>query len=372
MDFFTMEPERYYDVPLNQKAKKDYFLEKVEKSDNYVCSIKKDGNWARFVKQGAEVKMQSRGLSVKGGYGEFQEKVPHLFTPLASLFRDDTILIGELYLPGGNDKDVGSILRCLPPKAIARQRKEKLRYYIFDVWYINGISLMDKPLSARIGVLNTLRETLRHQAIDYVDVARYYPGQSYLDVLDNALSAGEEGIVIQDIHGKPEPGKRPSWKSMKIKKELLSSLDVVCMGFAPATREYNGDNIENWPYWENVKTGELYNTSQVKEYWTNEALVEPVSKGYYHRWSSSIRCGVYKDGELVELCMVSNLSEELKQAIKENPKHFLGKPMAITGMELSYNKVDSSVSVRHPKFHRFRDDIIAEDCTFEKIFKDKV
>ena len=111
---------------LNPKPKKEMFIERAIESGGMYVLEKFDGNWARFCYSRWSCEIQSRGRGVSGSFGEFQEKVPHIFNTLKGIFSKDTLIIGELYLPGGNDKDVGSILRCLPPKALARQEKRTI------------------------------------------------------------------------------------------------------------------------------------------------------------------------------------------------------------------------------------------------------
>ena len=368
VDLFELEPEKYYDVPASlPKAKKEIFLERALEQKNYVCSEKYDGNWARFVFQDGIAKLQSRGRGVSGDFGEFQEKVPHIFSTLTRIFSDTTLLIGELYLPGGNDKEVGSILRCLPAKAVARQEKgKKLHFKIFDVWYINGKSLMELQLKDRIvNGIEVVKELLMEDP--YVGVVKYYPIEKMYDLLESVFSHNGEGIVIQDVYGFPEPGKRPAWKSLKIKKEIYQNIDVFCSGFEPATREYTGDYIQDWMFWENVKSSDkVY--GKMYEFYEKGRTYEPVTKGYYYGWPGSILCSVMKGEKEVFLCKVSGIAEDIKEDIKRSPEEYLYKPLRITGMEFSTNQKNDGISIRHPKFVGFRDDISYTDCTYDKIF----
>lgn len=369
MNLFEMEPEKYYDVPASQPAaKKEMFLERAIESGNYVCSEKFDGNWARFVLQDGVAKIQSRGRSVRGGFGEFQEKVPHIFNALKKIFSKDTLIIGELYLPGGNDKDVGSILRCLPAKALARQEKgQYLHFKIFDVWFLDGLNYMNMPLYKRIHMgLKRIEELTVN--LKYISVVQYFPIEDMYELLDNVFSHGGEGIVIQDINGLPEPGKRPAWKSLKIKKEIYQDVDVFCSGFEPPTRDYTGEYIENWMYWENVKSGEKVYGKMYEFYIDGKTTYEPVTKNYFNGWPGSILCSVLKDNQEVQVCKVSGITEDIKEDIKNNPTSYLHKPMRITGMEFSTNQKNDELSIRHPKFISFREDISYRDCTYDKLF----
>lgn len=362
MSLFEMEPEHYYDSP--DVSKKQVHLEQMVMSNNYVFSEKIDGNWCRFVIDEGKIKMQTRNVSKKTGtYGEVQDKVPHIFNEL-SVFNGRTLILGELYVVGGDDKDVGSILRCLTPKAIARQNvdeKMKLHYRIFDVLYYEDTSLMDATFETRLQYINKLRQ--KFAGSQYIEVSTFLPMNQLYDTLVEILDRGGEGIVIQSLAGRPEPGKRPAWKSLKIKRELENYIDVVCIGFQKPTREYTGNSLESWPYWENIKSGQRVATNKFNEFTLGEAW-EPVTKNYYFDWIGSIICGAYDlTSNLVPICSVSGLTDSLKEEIKQNPASFINEPLVITGMTTTEDK-----SIRHPRFGHFRNDIDVKDCTMEKIF----
>ena len=125
MNLFDVERERYWGIPTTTpKEKREEIINSIVNDDNYICSEKVDGNWGAFIVQDQKIEFQTRGRGVNGEFGDVKFKVPHLVEELREAgFKDDTFLIGEIYLPGGNDKSVGSILRCLTNKALARQEK---------------------------------------------------------------------------------------------------------------------------------------------------------------------------------------------------------------------------------------------------------
>ena len=367
MNLFNIEREKYWSFPSSySKEKRKIMTEDFINSGNYFCSEKIDGNWCCFVKQNGIAKMQTRGRStVTGEFGEVQDKVPHIFNTLNNIFSDDTFIIGELYYPGGNDKDVGSILRCLPDKAIARQEKDncKLRFYIFDVWFYDGTSLMNTEFESRIEYLKCINRVM-DSLNEYINCATYYEAsECAYSLLEKVFERGGEGIVLQKKKGFPEPGKRTAKKSLKIKKEIENDLDVICIGYNSPIREYTGKDIEEWKFWEDIKTGEKLYGFYYETYKTGARSIEPVTKTYYYGWPGSIQCGVYKEDSIVHLCDVSGLSDSLKEDIASNFNGYYMKPLRITGMESTKDN-----SIRHPKFIGFREDIDARDCSWEKIF----
>lgn len=364
---FSIEPEKYWAFPSTYSPERcQEEAQQFADSGQYLASEKLDGNWCRFVMQNGKAKMQTRGISKKTGtYGEVQDKVPHIFQFLCSLVTGDSIIIGELFFPGGNDKDVGSILRCLPKKAVERQVTTPLHFRIFDIWMLNGESYMKTPFEERCDVMDNFDLDCclaAGNSPSMVRCAKQYATDNMFSLLEAVFEHGGEGIVLQRKSGIPEPGKRPARKSLKIKREIKKPVDVFCTGFASPIREYTGKAPEDWMFWENVKTNALVNENKYLEY-VHGGMWEPVTRSYYYGYIGSIHCGVYRGEEIVAVCKVSGLTDTLKQQIKDNPKEFLMKPMRISGMEFT-----ADGSVRHPEFIDFRDDIDAKDCTYEKIF----
>jgi hypothetical protein len=95
-------------------------------------------------------------------------------------------------------------------------------------------------------------------------VAQFTEGEFAMDRLDEVLSTGGEGIVLQRKDGIYEPGKRPAWKSIKMKKELERDVDVFMLGALPPTREYNGIYIDSWPFWEDIRTHEKLPVNEIR------------------------------------------------------------------------------------------------------------
>ena len=66
MNYFEMEPERYYSWPSSyDKTRREDKLSQMVNSGNYMWSLKTDGNYSRFVLQDGIAKLQTRGISKK-------------------------------------------------------------------------------------------------------------------------------------------------------------------------------------------------------------------------------------------------------------------------------------------------------------------
>ena len=223
VNLFEMEPMKYFSFPsLYDSKKKQERIRFLLDSGNYIYSLKTDGNLGRMVFQGKRLALQSRTISKKTGtYSEFQDKV--LFSAaMRQAFTDTTVLLGEIYMEGGRDKDVGTILRCLSDKALARQKEDPtkvLHYRIFDCLYYNGTSLLNAPISERIKYLKPAVEAINSPLVDYV---QYYEAksESFFGKLAKIFDDGGEGVVLYDKHMTPCQGRTPSWQTLKVKQEM--------------------------------------------------------------------------------------------------------------------------------------------------------
>lgn len=365
---FNFEFEKYWMFPSNySKERKQIAIKDCIESNEYIGSLKKDGNMSRFIKSQNIIKLQSRTFSkVTNEYSDKKDYVPHIIKTLDSL-PNDTIIIGELYYPHGNSDLVGSILRCKANKAIERQETKDygyLHYYIHDIWFFNNENFMNLGYDMRIKQLMYVYETYL-KTNPYIEIAKYAATPDGIKkMIQFAFANDEEGVVLVRKDALVEPGKRTAWKTLKIKKELQEDIDCFTTGkYKEATRLYNGKEIESWEYWENLKTGKLLHGNYYKDYSAGRDLV-PITKSFFYGWASSIEIGWYNENDEIEVIgYVSGISDEVKKDIKENNKDYILRPCHVTAMEWTKDG-----SLRHPKFIGFRDDIDPKDCRKDKIF----
>ena len=155
--------------------------------------------------------------------------------------------------------------------------------------------------------------------------------------------------------------------TLKMKKELEDTVDAFLDGdYKPANRLYDGKEMETWPYWENYKTGEKYDTCQIEDY-RNGVPVEPVKKPYFFGWASAVSFSVMKDGKPIHIAWISNITDELKKEIVTNPEKWKGKVAELTAMEIEH--IDGDYTLRHGKIETWRADKKPEDCEFSQITK---
>lgn len=368
VDLYTMEPMKYQSLsPSYTKQERQAKIDFLVKTGNYIYSQKTDGNWCRTIWSDGDMIMQSRGISKKTGeYGRLETKVVFADS-IRNAFKDTTVLIGELYLDGGVDKDVGSILRCLDEKALARQKGDKvIKYRIFDCFYYEGVSLLNAPITERIKYLPMAAQAINNELVSY---GKYYEAkpETFWDKLKAILDNGGEGLVLYRKDMTPCEGRTPAGQTLKVKQELGFDIDAFITGVEPAKMDYTGKEIETWEYWFNEKTNEKLQGKYYLNSYSGEML-KPVTKSWWHDMPGAIICSVMVDGEPQMLCKCANLTDELSIDLRDHYELYENRPVKIQGMMISKDRF-GNISVRHPKLMEVRnyDDIDLMDCNLEKV-----
>lgn len=105
----------------------------------------------------------------------------------------------------------------------ARGAVSPVQYVVFDVLFLNGQPLLDRPFSERREIL---RDVLR--AGDQVSVCRDHADGVELFAATGAL--GLEGIVSKELAGRYHPGrKHPTWRKIKHSRRLNAVVGGVLL-----------------------------------------------------------------------------------------------------------------------------------------------
>ena len=348
-------------------------LEHICTNGEYFAQIKKDGYCYIYNKTDNHSYLFSRNVSRSTGLpSEKSKNVPHIIKFLDKIFPKNTVVIGEIYYPNGTSKDVTSIMGCLPKKAIDRQEKNPIHFYIHDIIMYDGASLLDVGALERFEILsnhfNLIAE--EYEVIpSFIELPVIYKDCNLLNLAAEALANGEEGIVLKKKGGEYYPGLRPAWETIKIKK--TDTIDVVCMGFEDATKDYTGKETSN--YWIIEKKEQLGKEVIWREYKRGIGQLQyiksidfrtiEVTKPYYNNWKTAINIGLYKNGKLINIGSVaSGLTDFYREEFSKNPDKYIGKVIECKFMEKGEG------TLRHPIFVRFREDKNSEECLYEEIF----
>ena len=268
-DFCMLEPMKYYSNDDTSNAKRQAMIE--NKNGEFIGSCKKDGDWSMLIHySGSDNLIRSRSISkVTGVYGNYTDKVPHIVEDMNWL-PDNTVLLAELCWDknGTNANTVGTILRCLPKKAVERQKDKKLKAVVFDCLMINNEDLTNLAYEKRLEKAKGLLDEVKSPFIYLTDV--YY--DNFAEAADKIIADGGEGIVIQRKDNSYMPGTRTAWKTLKLKQQL-PEMELKVIGTIEPNKLYEGDCPETWDY-------KVYDTQ------TNTECL--VTKPYYYGWKKMV------------------------------------------------------------------------------------
>lgn len=360
--FPSMEAMKYYDKSDDSKLSPNLLKRKYDMINNlnneFIASQKWDGNWMMFIKQAdGSIFIRGRSRNVQGNYEDYSPKIPHLAAQFNGFAPNSSVILAEVCWPelGKVATDVGTILRCLPAKAVERQKSNPLVARIFDILMWKGRDLTGIGYAERVeqgkGGINL------DDAPDFAWTEFYE--NDFADHADDIIRRGGEGVVIQRRDYIYEPGKRTAWKTLKLKQQL-PEVELKVIGTLEPTRVYSGIEECIWGYWEGIYEDDnattLLDHAPTAE--DNDGKVKwvPVTKPYYYGWKMGVI--VDYDGNPVKVASGTSdmekewlASEEAAELIKT------GKLFAVVkGMQETSN-ADGTKSIRHPVLVRLRTDL---------------
>lgn len=273
----TLEPMKYFDKQpdgLSENLRKKYDAMITNENDEYICTTKYDGEWTMFIKWEGQILIRSRSISkVTGKYGDKTAHLPHLVEEM-QYWPDNTVILGEVCWGdfGTVSTDVGTILRCLPAKAVERQKDRKLVVKVFDALAMYGESFLNATYEERYSVAHNL---ISLAGREYFSMTNICPSdKTPAEFADEIINQGGEGVVIQRADYIYEPGKRTAWKTLKL-KQRLPQMELPVVGLLRPKRLYEGDCPETWPYSETDELGNIWLVTKPYFYgWMNGIIVE--------------------------------------------------------------------------------------------------
>ncbi|XP_056252950.1 DNA ligase 3 [Seriola aureovittata] len=307
--------------------------------------IKYDGERVQVHKNGDNFSYFSRSLKpvLPHKVAHFKDYIPQAFPGGHSMILDAEVLLIDTKtskpLPFGT----------LGVHKKAAFQDAKVCLFVFDCIYFNGVSLMERPLRERRKFLhdNMVEVTNRILFSEMKHVTR---AGDLADMITRVIREGLEGLVLKDIKGTYEPGKR-HW--LKVKKDYLNegamadTADLVVLG-AFYGKGSNGGIMSSFLM----------------------GCYDPDSK----KWCTVTKCsGGYDDATLARLQKeldVIKISKEpskipgwLKIIKNYYPDFIIRDPeqapvWEITGAEFSKSEMHTAdgISIRFPRMTRIRDD----------------
>jgi len=312
-----------------------------EALDAFDCPLvecKYDGFRIAGHKDGSKVKIFSRRL----------DEVTNQFPDIEKMIKDNIsakqcIVEGEVVAVDskGNPQPFQSLSRRIQRKHnIEKMVKDiPIQVNLFDIIYVNGASLMDKPLKERLESLKMIIKTSKsfHYA-DNIETKDFGNAEKFYQ---KCLKQGQEGVIVKNLSAQYKPGKRVGYW-LKV-KPIMEPLDLVVVG-------------AEW------------------------------GEGKRSQWFGSLVLGAKQAGNFVETGrMASGLTEEqmedltkrLKKIIvSEEGKIVSVKPQVV--LEIGYEEIQKSpkyksgYALRFPRLLRLREDKSPSDANtvndIEKLF----
>jgi DNA ligase-1 len=173
---------------------------------------KLDGIRVQIHRRGAEVRIYTRNLN------DITSTLPGIVDAVGRLPVSQAVLDGEaLWMgdhgPASFQQTMSQIDSGAPPEGVVT--------FLFDLLHVDGEDLLDAPLVERKARLGEIARELQVPSVvtsDAVAAAR---------VLDEALSAGHEGVVVKDAVSTYAAGRRgKAWRKVK----PVRTYDLVVLG----------------------------------------------------------------------------------------------------------------------------------------------
>ncbi|XP_068187083.1 DNA ligase 3 [Antennarius striatus] len=307
--------------------------------------IKYDGERVQVHKNGETFSYFSRSLKpvLPHKVAHFKDYIPQAFPGGHSMILDAEVLLIDT-----------KTSKPLPFGTLGVHKKAAFQdanvcLFVFDCIYFNGVSLMERPLCERRKFLhdNMVEVTNRILFSEMKHVTR---AADLADMITRVIREGLEGLVLKDLKGTYEPGKR-HW--LKVKKDYLNE------GAMADTADL-------------VVLGAFYGKG------SNGGIMSSFLMGCYdpdsRKWCTVTKCsGGYDDAMLARLQKeldVVKISKEpskipgwLKVVKNYYPDFIIRSPedapvWEITGAEFSKSEMHTAdgISIRFPRMTRVRDD----------------
>lgn len=308
-----IEPFRPVKMMLAQQGS---ITDAIAENGEVAAEYKYDGSRFQFHKAGDRFRLYSRKLE------DVTDALPDIARELLDSTGRDVILDGEaVAMKGGRPMPFQQVLRRFRRKYGIEEMQEqiKLAPNVFDILYLDGETLIDRPLSERRRKLEeAVKKNVAPQLVsgDPEKIEKMYA---------DALEAGHEGLMLKVPSSSYTPGVRgKNW--LKIKPEV-DTLDLAVIGadWGEGKRaHYFGSFLLACQ-----DQGELVPLSKVATGFSDEQLAE-----------------VY---ELLKDRVISQSGKEV------NFEPFLVFEVGYSEIQTSPN-YESGFALRFPKFIRIRDD----------------
>lgn len=337
-------------------------LDRFNNNESFTCEYKYDGERAQIHAENGRFYVYSRNSE------DMSQRYPDILT-LASKMGTNTAKHSSFIL------DCEAVAwdrvekKILPFQILStRKRKDveedsikvRICLFVFDILYLNGELLLQKPLKDRRQILKDHFGQIEGEFA----FAKSMSSENIDDIqafLDQSIKDGCEGLMIKVLDG-PESGYEPSKRSrnwLKLKKDYLSgvgdSLDLVVLGAyhgrGKRTGAYGGFllgcyNADSEEYQTVCKIGTGFSDENLDKFYKelSELIVSEKKSYVQHDDASNQQPDIWFEPKVVWEILTADLSLS---------------PVYRAGID----ELGKGVSLRFPRFIRVRDDKGPEDAT---------
>jgi DNA ligase-1 len=320
-----------------------------------LIEYKYDGERAQIHKKGNKIVIYSRRLeNITHQYPDVAEMA------LSNINADEVIVEGEIV---AYDKDTGELLPF--QELMHRKRKHDIhivvkdypvKVFLFDLLYLNGEDYTVKPIIERRTALEKIvRETEDFMVAKYIKTSDPEELEKFFM---QAISEGCEGVMVKAIHKDSiyQAGAR-GWLWIKFKRdyrsEMIDTVDLVVVGAFYGKGRRGGKfgtllmaayNPEKDMFETVCKVGSGFKDEDLDKL---QDLLKPYIRSKKHpRVDAEMEADVWVDPILV--------AEIIGAELTLSPIHTCAKGVL---------KPDAGISIRFPRFIRWRPDKRPEDAT---------
>jgi len=198
--------------------------------DEFAAEYKLDGERAQIHKKGNEIIIFSRSLEkITQYYPDIVEKIPNI------LICDDCILEAEVVAMNEHTDNFLPFQELMHRRRKYKVEKAVSEYPItvnfFDVLYLDGRKMTDLPYLERRNRLLKIVKDDKFARVIPMSIVNNETG--VLEMLENSINAGCEGLMLKMLQSPYKAGKRGSnWLKLKreYQNELGDSLDLIVIG----------------------------------------------------------------------------------------------------------------------------------------------
>lgn len=320
-----------------------------------IVEYKYDGERAQIHKDGEKITIFSRRLeNITQRYPDVVEMA------LGGLRAEKAIVEGEIvaYDPDtGELRPFQELMHRKRKHEVERAAKEiPVRVFLFDLLYADGVDYTTKPLPERRSALEKIMMASEDwRMVDYIETAEV---KEIEDFFLKAVSDGAEGIMIKAVHRDSvyTAGAR-GWLWVKYKKdyksEMVDTVDLVVVGAFYGTGKRGGKlssllmaayDPQDDSFKTVCKMATGFTDEELEK--MNEMLKPHIIPRKHHRVDSQMKPDVWIEPIFV--------AEVLGAEITLSPIH-----------TCAYGKIKegAGLSIRFPRFVRWREDKRPEDAT---------